>query len=203
MIMVQWWSIDTGTYADWKTWKAQKLTMGIFWPWLPKAIESAVVSSFRPNTWRGSRHISRVDSNPSIELNDQIIDAKHMIRGTNKSAPSSLKSAKNFRPTWNTRKPFCRKNSKWLGECLSKHRWNISMNFRCSLLWCWRSENSEHRRVKRLTTYAPIFINLILNLKVPSVLTLKSWNRKNIPGFRCSSCNLVAFADNGPTSARV
>ena len=57
VFMAQWWSIDAFTYADWKTWKAWKLTMGIFWPWLPKAIESAVVSSFRPNTWRGSRNI--------------------------------------------------------------------------------------------------------------------------------------------------
>ena len=38
---------------------------------------------------------------------------------------------------------------------------------------------------------------------VPSVRTDKSWNRKNIPGFRCSSFNLQAFADNGPTSVRV
>ena len=32
---------------------------------------------------------------------------------------------------------------------------------------------------------------------------LRSWNKKNIPGFRCSSNNLVAFELRGPTSVLV
>ena len=48
-----------------------------------------------------------------------------------------------------------------------------------------------------------MFMSLILSLKVPSVRMERSWNRKKIPGLRCSSFNRAAFAESGPTSVRV
>lgn len=50
---------------------------------------------------------------------------------------------------------------------------------------------------------APTFMRRILSRNVPSVRTDKSWNRKKIPGFRCSSSRRQALAERGPTSVRV
>jgi hypothetical protein len=50
---------------------------------------------------------------------------------------------------------------------------------------------------------APTFIRRILSRNDPSVRTDKSWNRKKIPGFRCSSSRRQPFAERGPTSVRV
>ena len=48
-----------------------------------------------------------------------------------------------------------------------------------------------------------MFINRSRSLNVPSVRMERSWKRKKIPGFRCSSFNRAAFAERGPTSVRV
>lgn len=50
---------------------------------------------------------------------------------------------------------------------------------------------------------APTFIRRILSRNDPSVRTDKSWNKKKIPGFRCSSSRRQPFAERGPTSVRV
>ena len=130
-----------------------KLTRGIFWPWLPKAIESAVVSGFARSQWYNRPSLSwfrccmgqdektrRVDSDSSkMKVRNQVINTRHKMNKM--SEWKKQHAANNLRPTWDTRKPLCRKNSKWLSKCLSKYRWNICMDFCCSILWYWRSGN--------------------------------------------------------------